>query len=75
MRGTLDWPENVDGRGVQTPLLHDLENKVVAEPDAMKEYEKVPESQGILWAGTGVDDIERVQDAKEILDELSSLIQ
>ncbi|KAK7030596.1 CBM1 domain-containing protein [Favolaschia claudopus] len=72
-RGSLGWPGGVDGRGLRNSTVKDFEAGIDIEElqrkfrDAVKQQDV---DRCIVWAGTGVGQMSRVQSAKDIVEEL-----
>lgn len=72
-RNTLGWPGGVDGRGLRNSTVVDFENGVdigqlrrkYAEGAKVDDLDRI-----VVWAGTGVGLMNKVQPAKEIVQEL-----
>jgi len=72
-RETLGWPAGVDGRGLRNSTVEDFENKVNIETLKTKFKEGVKNQDPdriIVWAGTGVGQMNQTQTAKSIVEEL-----
>ncbi|KAJ7257860.1 2-nitropropane dioxygenase [Mycena haematopus] len=67
-RGTLGWPIGIDGRGLRNSTVEDFENGPEIEALQSKFREAVKNqdiNRLIVWAGTGVGQMNQVQTAKE----------
>ncbi|KAF8885030.1 2-nitropropane dioxygenase [Infundibulicybe gibba] len=72
-RGTLGWPPNIDGRGLRNSTVADFENGIDIETLRDRFNAGVRENNPdrlIVWAGTGIGQMNRVQPASEIVKEL-----
>ncbi|TNY17027.1 2-nitropropane dioxygenase [Rhodotorula diobovata] len=74
-RGTLGWPEGVDGRAIRNRTSE--EERGVAGTEEGRERYKRAVAEGdvervVTWAGTGVGDVKRIAPAQEIVRELMS---
>ncbi|KAJ6485970.1 2-nitropropane dioxygenase [Mycena sanguinolenta] len=72
-RGTLEWPAGIDGRGLRNSTVEDFENGIPIEALQNKFWEAVKNQdidRLIVWAGTGVGQMNKVQTAKSIVEEL-----
>ncbi|KAJ8522730.1 hypothetical protein ONZ45_g696 [Pleurotus djamor] len=72
-RGTLGWPAGVDGRGLRNLTVEDFENGRPA--DEIKSLFKQAQQEGnrermLVWAGTGVGDMDSIKPAKDLVEEL-----
>ena len=75
-RGTLGWPEGVDGRGVINDTVRDFEEGKGGSSETRQAVYKEAESRGdksriVTWAGTGVGLIKEIKPAAEIIDEMT----
>lgn len=75
-RGTLGWPEGVDGRGIVNETVHDFEQGKGGSDDARRAVYKEAEQKGdtariVTWAGTGVGLASEIKEPHEIVDELT----
>ncbi|KAG1741059.1 2-nitropropane dioxygenase [Suillus lakei] len=72
-RGTLDWPEGVDGRAIYNKTVTDVDNgvdiKIVRENFNRATQNRDP-GQMLVWAGTGVDLVTEIQTAQDVVREL-----
>lgn len=72
-RNTLGWPSGIDGRGLRNSTVVDFENGVdiselrrnYAEGAKVDDPDRI-----VVWAGTGVGLMNKVQPAREIVEEL-----
>ncbi|TFK39340.1 2-nitropropane dioxygenase [Crucibulum laeve] len=72
-RKTLGWPRGIDGRALKNATVDDYENGVDIEIIRSKFTEAVQNddpSRMLIWAGSGVGLMHRIQPAKEIVQEL-----
>ncbi|KAE9400348.1 2-nitropropane dioxygenase [Gymnopus androsaceus JB14] len=72
-RGTLDWPEGVDGRGLRNDTVLDFEQGSSLELLQAKFKEGIKNqdrNRFLVWAGTGVGRMARVMPAKDVVQEL-----
>ncbi|GLB43445.1 putative nitronate monooxygenase [Lyophyllum shimeji] len=72
-RDTLGWPSGVDGRGLRNSTVIDFEKGVEIGELRRKYAEGVTADDPdriVVWAGTGVGLMNRVQPAREIVEEL-----
>lgn len=72
-RGSTGWPEGIDGRGIRNATVDDFESGV--EPSVLRAKYAEAAAKGdteriIVWAGTGVGSMNRIQPAKDIVREL-----
>ena len=66
-RGTLGWPEGIDGRGLRNQLVEDIENDTEIETVKSKFAEATKfglPDYSIIWAGTGVGEMHELMDAQ-----------
>lgn len=75
-RGTLGWPEGVDGRGLINETVRDYEAGVGENAESRQGKYKEAESKGdqsriVTWAGTGVGLIHEVKPAAEVVEEVT----
>ncbi|KDQ26931.1 hypothetical protein PLEOSDRAFT_1066212 [Pleurotus ostreatus PC15] len=72
-RGTLGWPEGVDGRALRNSTVVDHENgrneRELKELFAKAQVEGDRERM-LVWAGTGVGAMNSIKPAKEVVEEL-----
>ncbi|KAG1831290.1 2-nitropropane dioxygenase [Suillus variegatus] len=72
-RGTLEWPEGVDGRAIYNKTVKDVEDgvdiKIVRENFNRATQDKDPD-RILVWAGTGVDLVTEIQTAQDVVREL-----
>lgn len=72
-RNTLGWPRGIDGRGLRNSTVVDFENGVDIA-DLRRKYAdgvKVDDPDRIvIWAGAGVGLMNKIQPAKEIVEEI-----
>ncbi|KAJ3809113.1 NPD-domain-containing protein [Lentinula lateritia] len=72
-RGTIDWPEGIDGRGLRNDTVSDFEQGVSLELIQSKFKEGIQNQDHkrfLVWAGTGVGSMNRTMPAKDIVKEL-----
>lgn len=72
-RGTIDWPEGVDGRGLRNDTVLDFDQGSSLEFIQAKFKEGIKNqdrSRFLVWAGTGVGSMNRVMPAKDLVQEL-----
>jgi nitronate monooxygenase len=75
-RGTLGWPEGVDGRGIINDTVKDFEAKEGGGAEKRQERYKEAASQEderriVTWAGTGVGLVRDIKPAAEIVEEVT----
>lgn len=73
-RGTLGWPDGVDGRGIVNQTVYDFEAGT-GDPEKRRqrygEAEKAGDTTRIVtWAGSGVGNVSRLLPAGEVVEEL-----
>ncbi|KAG1869586.1 2-nitropropane dioxygenase [Suillus subluteus] len=72
-RGTMEWPEGVDGRAIYNKTVKDVDDgvdiEVVRENFNRATQDRDPE-QMLVWAGTGVDLVTEIQTAQDVVREL-----
>lgn len=76
-RGTLGWPQGVDGRGIVNDTVHDFEHNVGGDGDARRQAYKEAEKAGdtrriVTWAGTGVGLVDEIKPTEDVIYEISS---
>lgn len=72
-RGSVGWPQGIDGRGIRNATVTDYENGVdisVLREKYKEAAAKDDTDRIIVWAGTGVGLMNRTQPAKDIVREL-----
>lgn len=72
-RGTLGWPSGVDGRGLRNATVDDYEKgeDIQVLRSKFQEADRNHDiSRAIVWAGTGVGDMNDIKPAKELVQEL-----
>ncbi|KAJ3767960.1 2-nitropropane dioxygenase [Lentinula raphanica] len=72
-RGTIDWPEGIDGRGLRNDTVLDFERgeSINVIQSRFKEGTRTQDRKRFLvWAGTGVGSMNRVMPAKDVVKEL-----
>ncbi|KAJ3888773.1 2-nitropropane dioxygenase [Lentinula edodes] len=72
-RGTIDWPEGIDGRGLRNDTVSDFEQGVSLELIQSKFKEGIQNQDHkrfLVWAGTGVGLMNHTMPAKDIVKEL-----
>ncbi|GAA5839972.1 hypothetical protein JCM9279_005225 [Rhodotorula babjevae] len=76
-RGTLGWPEGVDGRGIRNKTS-DEAREVAGSEEGRERYSKAVKEgdveRVVTWAGTGVGDVKRIAPAEEIVRELMAAV-
>lgn len=75
-RGTLGWPEGVDGRGVINDTVNDFEKGSGQSSEDRRAVYKKAEQQGdtkriVTWAGTGVGLVNEIKPAEEVIAEIT----
>ncbi|KAG2138851.1 hypothetical protein BD769DRAFT_1433344 [Suillus cothurnatus] len=72
-RGTLDWPEGVDGRAVYNKTVKDVDDgvdiEIVRDKFNRATKDKDPDRM-LVWSGTGVDLITEIQTTQDVVREL-----
>lgn len=72
-RGTLDWPEGVDGRAIYNKTVEDVDDgvdiEIVRENFNRAIQDRDPDRM-LIWAGTGVDLVTEIQTAQDVVREL-----
>ncbi|KAG9312901.1 Nitronate monooxygenase-domain-containing protein [Chiua virens] len=74
-RGTLDWPEGVDGRALYNSTVKDVDSGVDIGivKDKFREGTRIGESDRMLvWSGLGIGLISEIKAAKEVVQELDN---
>ncbi|KAF5383533.1 hypothetical protein D9615_003693 [Tricholomella constricta] len=72
-RNTLGWPRGIDGRGLRNNTVVDFENGLDIDDLRRKYLEGVKANDPdriVIWAGAGVGLMDKVQPAKEIVEEI-----
>jgi len=72
-RGTLDWPEGVDGRAIYNRTVKDIDDGVDAEivrENFNRAIRNGDPDQILAWAGTGVELVTEIQTAQDVVREL-----
>ncbi|KAJ7746954.1 2-nitropropane dioxygenase [Mycena maculata] len=72
-RETLGWPAGIDGRGLRNSTVEDFEKGIDIEILKSKFREGLKNQDTdriIVWAGTGVGQMNQIQTAKSIVEEL-----
>lgn len=73
VRGTLDWPEGVDGRAIYNKTVKDVDDgvelEIVRENFNRATQDRNPDRM-LVWAGTGVDLVTEIQTAQDVVREL-----
>ncbi|KAI0372799.1 2-nitropropane dioxygenase [Pilatotrama ljubarskyi] len=72
-RGTNNWPEGVDGRGIRNKIVEDIE--VGVDPQTVQErFRRAAQASDpnylLVWSGQGITLINEIKPAKEIVEEL-----
>lgn len=75
-RGTIGWPEGVDGRGITNDTVKDFKEGK-GDSSSRRERYKEAEAAGdtkriVTWAGSGVGNVDRIQPAAEIVQEIEA---
>ncbi|UZJ56229.1 hypothetical protein CBS101457_005549 [Exobasidium rhododendri] len=75
-RGTLGWPEGVDGRGIINETVKDYEAGVGKTAEKRQERYKEAEGSGdqsriVTWAGTGIGLVQEIKPAAEVVEEVT----
>lgn len=72
-RGTLDWPEGVNGRAIYNKTVKDVDDgadiEIVREKFNKATRDRDP-GRMLVWAGTGVDLVTELQTAQDVVREL-----
>jgi nitronate monooxygenase len=73
-RNTLDWPEGVDGRGIRNATVVDYEagrdDKAARQATYMDAEKRGDADRLIVWAGTGVGNMDKIAPAGDVVREL-----
>jgi nitronate monooxygenase len=73
-RNTLDWPEGVDGRGIRNATVVDHEagrdDKAARQATYMNAEKRGDADRLIVWAGTGVGNMDKIAPAGDVVREL-----
>ncbi|KAJ7126606.1 hypothetical protein C8R43DRAFT_1240501 [Mycena crocata] len=72
-RESLGWPAGIDGRGLRNSTVNDFENNVDIEilKSKFKEGIKNQDTDRIIvWSGTGIGQMNQIQTAKSIVEEV-----
>ncbi|KAF7309593.1 CBM1 domain-containing protein [Mycena indigotica] len=72
-RQTLGWPVGIDGRGLRNSIVDDFENGVsvqLLQQSLRKGVEMEDADRMIIWAGTGVGQMNEILPAKVIVEQL-----
>ncbi|KAG1746736.1 2-nitropropane dioxygenase [Suillus paluster] len=72
-RGTLDWPEGVDGRAIYNRTVKDMDDGVdieIVRENFNKAVQNRDPDQILVWAGTGVELVTDIQTAQDVVREL-----
>jgi len=72
-RGTLGWPEGVDGRALRNATVDDFDagvDKDIIKTKFLESSQRQDPARMLVWAGTGVTLISQVQPAKDIVQDL-----
>lgn len=75
-RGTLGWPEGVDGRGIVNETVRDYESDKHGSGDTRREAYKKAEQAGdtdriVTWAGTGVGLVDEIMPTEEVVEQVT----
>ncbi|EMD38862.1 hypothetical protein CERSUDRAFT_112584 [Gelatoporia subvermispora B] len=76
-RGTLGWPEGIDGRAIRNRTVHDVESGVDMQEVKEKFQEAVKGgdlTRMLVWAGEGVHLMRDIKGAKVLVEEIHSEI-
>ncbi|OAX41382.1 2-nitropropane dioxygenase [Rhizopogon vinicolor AM-OR11-026] len=72
-RGTLDWPEGIDGRAIYNRTVKDIDDGVDVEI-VRENWDKARQNGDadriLVWAGTGVELITEIQSTQDVVWEL-----
>lgn len=74
-RGTLDWPEGVDGRAIYNKTVQDVDGGVdieIVRQNFNKATQDRDPDRMLVWAGTGVDLVTGIQTAQDVVRELDA---
>ncbi|KAJ8591798.1 2-nitropropane dioxygenase, partial [Rhizopogon salebrosus TDB-379] len=72
-RGTLDWPEGVDGRAIYNRTVKDIDDGVdveIVRENFNRAIRNGDPEQILTWAGTGVELVTEIQTAQDVVREL-----
>ncbi|KAJ4473769.1 NPD-domain-containing protein [Lentinula aciculospora] len=72
-RGTIDWPEGIDGRGLRNDTVSDFEQDVslaLIQSKFIEGTRMQDRKRFLVWAGTGVGLMDHIMPAKEAVKEL-----
>ena len=73
-RNTLDWPEGVDGRGIRNLTVKEfeagLDDKAARQATYMEAEGRGDAERLIVWAGTGVGNMDKIAAAGDVVREL-----
>ncbi|KAG2366951.1 2-nitropropane dioxygenase [Suillus spraguei] len=73
VRGTMDWPEGVNGRAIYNNTVKDVDDgvelEIVRENFNRATHDRNPDRM-LVWAGTGVDLVTEIQTAQDVVREL-----
>ncbi|OSD03030.1 2-nitropropane dioxygenase [Trametes coccinea BRFM310] len=72
-RGTNNWPEGIDGRGIRNEIVKDVESGV-DEKTTQEKYRAAVQAQDtnymVIWSGQGISLINDIKPAREVVEEL-----
>ncbi|WFD19180.1 GDP-mannose transporter into the lumen of the Golgi [Malassezia caprae] len=82
-RGTLDWPDNIDGRGLKSTTVDEYDaaaqghqRPVPGQPERHARYVQALQDgdteRQIIWSGTGIGQVCTIQPAAEAVQQLHS---
>jgi len=72
-RGSLDWPEGVDGRALRNATVDDFDagiDKAILESKFKEGIRNADPDRFLVWSGTAVTLMSEVKPAKDIVEEL-----
>ncbi|KAF9457191.1 2-nitropropane dioxygenase [Collybia nuda] len=72
-RNTLGWPRGIDGRGLHNSTVEDFEKGVDVDVVRSRYHEGAKRNDPdriVIWAGAGVGMMDKIQPAKEIVEEI-----
>lgn len=74
-RGTLGWPDGVDGRGILNETVKDFDADKGSAEERRERY-KEAEAQGdtsriVTWAGSGVGNVDEVVGAEQVVQRIA----
>ncbi|KAH9940052.1 2-nitropropane dioxygenase [Epithele typhae] len=68
-RGTYGWPAGIDGRGLRTAIVDDIESGV-EHAEVQAKFKAGDEGYTVTWSGTGVGLMDEIKPAKQLTEEL-----